>query len=622
MSKLLHANVCRCLTAAACCAVAACDSTTKHPTSPARDTTGPAQPPSVTLTATPANMNAAGAITLHAVVSGSNVRNVEFYQRRAGSDAPTRLGEVITPPYELTRDVQSLNDNGTWEFTAKAYAADGQVGTSNSVSTVVNLTANPPSQTAFAVSQNRLTTPGHISFSVALNKALARIEIYNGQTKVAEVTAPPNPTVVPVNVTAADNGSQTYVVKAIDADGNVTSSPPFAVLVDIRWDIIRPIDGFLFSSPGHLPMVVDGMNNVYIAVRAFSSPSSRTDVVVIKYDVAGNRQWVRTFGGPNSEAPSSMGIDGSGRLYVAATTTAAPEQPYSDCLLLLYDDAGHLLRTQQIGGTLIGHASCSATSDALGNYYFAGSASDSTDGRSFVAKYNRDGNQLWIRKFNATVFVDAKDYEYIADLVADPLGGGVYVVGSKATFDAPPDRFGSIYVLKFDGDGSRGWMSQYAVPGQNTSARKLAADPDGGVYVVGAIWDGYYAGHLQDALVLRVGSDGRIIWVRQLDGGDDDDASGVTANRTGVYVVGGTFNGDALHDIPEPPQGSVDGFLAKLSRDGALQSVRLLARLNVVQFMSDAIASNGDVFVAVYSADDYNHPFGKLEMARHRDIRP
>jgi hypothetical protein len=274
----------------------------------------------------------------------------------------------------------------------------------------------------------------------------------------------------------------------------------------------------------------------------------------------------------------------------------------------------------------VDHASsCVAASDASGNFYVAGHTGDPTQGHEFVAKYDRDGNALWIRKFGgATVGTSEFGSDEISGIAVDPLSG-FYVGGyTGLSMDGAPNRGPrDIFVLKFDADGNRLWASQYGTPGLLTFGKQLAADPEGGVYIAGQTDDPVNRFIHGNALVLRYGADGGLRWAHTLDGGGFDDSWGVTADRLSVYLVGETYGGAGVpHEITEPRQGGGDIFLAQLSRDGILVSVRLLGS-PVTDFGNGVvIGANGDVYVAGASVYDQAATINTPLLARHRGIAP
>lgn len=104
------------------------------PSSPPADT----QSPTVSLTASPLNVTAAGNVTLSASASDNvAVTKVEFY------DGGTLLNTVTTSPYTYAHALTAAQ-NGPHTYTAKAYDAAGNVGVSGVQSVNVNIVTTLP----------------------------------------------------------------------------------------------------------------------------------------------------------------------------------------------------------------------------------------------------------------------------------------------------------------------------------------------------------------------------------------------------------------------------------------------------------------------------------------------
>jgi hypothetical protein len=381
------------------------------------------------------------------------------------------------------------------------------------------------------------------------------------------------------------------------------------VEVDIRWDFVLPIEGIRSHDP---PLIAtDATGAVY-----FAGGTETWDVFLVKHDADGNRLWIRNFGGPDAEHPESLGVDATGRVFFTGQVSHSISS--SDCFLTLYDAAGTLLRTQLVDIPGPAKGTCFATSDALGNFYVAGSVVDyaarSTD--LFIVKYDRDGKTIWTRQFGSAPGVWNDDVP--TSIAIDPLGG-VYVGGyTSGSFDGAPNRGPrDLFLVKFDADGNRLWSRQYGTAGLFTFALSLAADPDGGVYFAGYL-DPRVTYNTGTALLVRYGSDGTLRWARTLDAGGDVVAWGVAADQRGVYLVGHT-NRSGRDQLIEPLQGGYDAFLAQFTRDGDPLAVRLLGTPASEFGSAVAIGVNGDAYVAAWTVYDQGAAIFTPFLARHRD---
>ena len=387
------------------------------------------------------------------------------------------------------------------------------------------------------------------------------------------------------------------------------------------WDLIRTIDGLRSDAFPHI--VVDGGNSVYIAGSADGGQAFLT-----KYDAEGNQVWLRKFAGSGSESVKAVGIDPVGRIYLVGDAYSGPRD--GGCFLALYDAGGVLLRMQLVGvsgpNTVTG--GCVAATDPSGNFYVGGSVTVVSDVSTdlFLAKYTKDGTQLWARVFGSA---PGKWNDDGLGAVAVDARGGVYVAGGTVgSFDGITTcELACLVVLKFDEDGNRLWSRQYASSEGSFGLGSIAeavADPDGGVYVCGLSIDwrsNSFFGNT-NAFVARYSADGTRMWTRTLDGGDYDVGNGVAVDRRGVYVVGLTnASSTPGREITEPRQFAHEGFLAMLSRDGTLKSVRLLSGTLGAWATGVAIAGNGDLYVTG-NFDVAGQYTGAAMFARHHGAMP
>lgn len=199
--------------------------------------------------------------------------------------------------------------------------------------------------------------------------------------------------------------------------------------------------------------------------------------------------------------------------------------------------------------------------------------------------------------------------------------GGVLAAGyTRGDLDGqhPGSPADDAVVVRLTDTGQRAWLTQLGDPSAADRFYAIAAAPDGGAYLAGYT-SGSYAGQSagdKDALLVRVGPDGRVEWSRQLGGPGEDKAYAVAVAGTGVYVAGSTSAGlpGATH------LGGVDGWLARYTPDGTRQWVTadggpgddLFTGLAVTDAGvvvatgvtgGDATAGGSDVLTAGYGAD-------------------
>jgi hypothetical protein len=120
-------------------------------------------------------------------------------------------------------------------------------------------------------------------------------------------------------------------------------------------------------------------------------------------------------------------------------------------------------------------------------------------------------------------------------------------------------------VVKFGADGQVLWSRQFGTSGRD-AAYAVSVDADGRILVAGATEGSLFGerGGQSDAFLLTLAPDGEQLWARQFGTSSADVAFAVQADPEGRAWVAGFTHG-ALY---EPVRGSVDGFVAVFDIDG------------------------------------------------------
>jgi hypothetical protein len=220
------------------------------------------------------------------------------------------------------------------------------------------------------------------------------------------------------------------------------------------------------------------------------------------------------------------------------------------------------------------------TSGTLPEQTSAGGAND-----AFVRKYDAAGNELWTRQFGTS----GSDLAFAISVDAS----GAYVAGSTdGTLSGQTSAGGAdAFVRNYDAAGNELWTRQFGTSGFD-EARAISVDASG-AYVAG-ITDGTLPGQTSagssDAFVHKYDAAGNELWTRQFGTSDDDLATAVAVDASGVYVAGFTSG-----TLPEQTSaGGADAFVTKLARgtsaaDLIQQLIQQVMSLNLRQGISNSL---------------------------------
>jgi hypothetical protein len=327
-------------------------------------------------------------------------------------------------------------------------------------------------------------------------------------------------------------------------------------------------------------LTTDQYGNIYVA-GVITSATTFLDVIVLKYSPSGSLLWNVTYNGTGNlaDVPSSIRLAPDGSIYVAGSTYSTVTNP--DYLILKIAGTGTLVWSSiydHVGLTDIG---TSIELDSNDDPVVTGGSASSVDSWDYATvRFNKtDGVEIDERRVeipglgldNALAFTRdgtgglfvtgyreldgskdvqtiklnaAFELEWVVDYDGDgrdDIGrsidcdaeGNIYVAGSARNQDGGS----AMLTLKYATDGSLLWENRFKAPESNwmAEATKCAATEDGGVIVVGAIFDGT-SNNFQ---TLKYDATGKLEWEKKYDALEGNDkALGVLVDGDKVYVNG------------------------------------------------------------------------------------
>jgi hypothetical protein len=257
----------------------------------------------------------------------------------------------------------------------------------------------------------------------------------------------------------------------------------------------------------------------------FGNPSPR--IFLVKFAPDGSLVWQRIWNGTTVRGLGRTGValavDGS--VYVTGVST----NNGNDAVLLKFDANGTLLWERTWGGA-DSDSSLAVAAAPDGSAYIAGTATSFGPSSSglFVVKFDSLGNLVWQRISDGPQ----------GNAVAVGPGGSVYAAGTT-----PRNQIGNfaVIVLKITSDGNLVWQRTYA-SGEVVDPRGgMTVASDGSVYLAGAIQTVKANRADIAALIVKLSTDGDLLFDKQFDGRNSETAAGVAvAPDDGTVYVAGT----------------------------------------------------------------------------------
>lgn len=292
-------------------------------------------------------------------------------------------------------------------------------------------------------------------------------------------------------------------------------------------------------------LVTDRHGNVYVTGVSDVS-SGDFDYATIKYDPNGNELWVARYDGPGNDwdNPSAIAIDNSGNVCVTGYSKGSGTgYAYAT---IKYDPNGNQLWVARYNGPGNGSDDARAIAvDNSGNVYVTGISTGSGTKRDYATiKYDPNGNELWVARYNGPG--GGEDW---AEGIAIDNSHNVYVVGWSEGSSTDDDYA----TIKYDQNGTELWVARYNGPGNDNDhvvslAEPIAVDNQGNVYVTGRS-KGLRTDY--DFATIKYDPNGNELWVARYNGpgNGDDSAESITVDKAGnsyvtgyIYVASGDYD--------------------------------------------------------------------------------
>jgi uncharacterized delta-60 repeat protein len=335
---------------------------------------------------------------------------------------------------------------------------------------------------------------------------------------------------------AVDDSNNVYVTGGSvgDGTGNDCATMKYYPNGDTAW--VRRYDGPESSSDEGRVIAVDDSGNVYVTGRSYGS-GTNYDYATIKYHPDGDTAWVRRYNGPgdNRDEGKAIAVDGSGNVYVTGYSYGGGTS--YDYATIKYSPDGDTawVRRYNEPGNNVDEAYAIAVDD-LGNVYVTGRSYRSGSGEDYATiKYHPNGDTAWARRYNGP----ANDGD-VARAIAVDGSGNVYVTGRSDSAGSYQDYA----TIKYDSNGNQVWVRRYdyGVTGTDDSY-DIAIDVSNNVYVTGVSAGGGAAG--LDYATIKYYSNGDNAWVMRHNGpgNGSDYAQAVAVDDSGnVYVTGYSYD--------------------------------------------------------------------------------
>ena len=288
-----------------------------------------------------------------------------------------------------------------------------------------------------------------------------------------------------------------------------------------------------------------------------------------------NKTWQKIYGGSGIEYANSIQQTVDGGYIVAGNNSN------SDIYVLKLDANGNVIWQKAYGEKDYEYAkSIQQTKD--GGYIIAGGIYSLSVGnyQVYLLKLDAGGNATWTKTYGGRSY----DHAYSIQQTND---GGYITTGYTGSFGAGGY---DVYVLKLNEGGELEWQKTYGGSGEDYS-NFIQQTTDGGYIVAG--WT-YSSDTNNDAYILKLDSNGNVIWQNTYGGNGDDKAYSIQQVVDGGYIVAGTTSSSGA--------GGYDIYVLKLDENGNTLWTKTFGGKNDDYAYSIQQTNDGGYIVAGYTS--------------------
>ncbi|MCF2144941.1 SBBP repeat-containing protein [Desmonostoc muscorum LEGE 12446] len=310
-----------------------------------------------------------------------------------------------------------------------------------------------------------------------------------------------------------------------------------------------------------------------------------------------NFKEVKQFGTVGLDYSFGVSTDNSGNVFLTGATDGnlgGLNAGDRDAWVAKYDGNGNQQWVRQFG-TSARDESFGIASDRSGNIFVTGTtfgslgkANAGIERDVWIAKYDTNGNQKWIQQFGTFGF----DNSY---KIATDDSGNVYVTTYTRgnLFGDQNQGQNDVWVTKYDTNGNQQWSQQFGTPGFELSFG-VTTDHSGNVFATGWIQDnsGRLTADSYDAWITKYDTNGNQQWSKEFGTSVFDWSWDVATDQSGnVYATGLTSG-----DLGGTNAGSYDAWIAKYDTNGNQKWTKQLGTAGD----DNALAIATDMFGNIY----------------------
>lgn len=272
-------------------------------------------------------------------------------------------------------------------------------------------------------------------------------------------------------------------------------------------------------------------NGDLIVVGTSNNPSLGPDVLVLKYDQAGNLLWSGSYDSGSGDDVRGFDVAPTGEIAVVGTTGPGLGIQ-KDAMTVLFDPNGSVLWAQSYGGATYFDFAQDVVIDNSGNVISCGGTTDATGQDGLILRYDPGGTQTLDVTYDAFQLDDE-----VRALDVD-ASGNIFTSGTSSA------GLTTAYMVSkcFNSFGDEKWSRLYYGEGEGFGNRVKDVVLAGTTYyVTGVTTNNGQA----DIVTIAYDIDGSELWNREFETpfGGRDEPNDIAVSGTAVYITGQVTTG-------------------------------------------------------------------------------
>ncbi len=275
--------------------------------------------------------------------------------------------------------------------------------------------------------------------------------------------------------------------------------------------------------------IIDNINDYFLIGSTTSYGSGNSDIYVINIDNKGKLLFSKTFGGNLFDEGKSICKTFDNNFILIGNTLSFGNKNNFDLYIVKVDAKGNCLWTKTIGGT--GNDLCSKIIQGNNNDYFiVGSSNSNLKGKGFLSAYLL---KIDNEGNKITEKYYGKNNSYNAyNIIKSRKENFYYIIGDSADIDNLTD----IYIIKIDSNGNIIWEKKYGGKGIDTA--NCIIETDNYELIIGGITSSKGKG-MTDIIVIKLDENGRIKWESIFGGRKDEYCGNIIKSHHYYYLITG-----------------------------------------------------------------------------------